>query len=100
MKTKNEKGTVFRVSFKLQISHRSKCSFILINFATDFFFKQRESPSDSQVVSRKRWKSSTSIICLFWWISKLSRRRSKLIYSVSVFTLYILTKIVNCDVKY
>ena len=50
----------------LHILHRSKCSFILINFATDFFFKQGEPPSAYKVVSRKRLKSPASIICLFW----------------------------------
>ena len=80
----------------LHISHRSKCSYILINFATDFFFRQGEPPSASKAVSRNRLKSSASIICLFWWMSKLSKRRWRLvktlICSVSVFAMYILAK--------
>ena len=44
------------------MSHRSKCYFILINFATDFFFKQGEPPSAFKDVSRKRLKSPASII--------------------------------------
>ena len=62
----------------LEVLHRSKCSFILVNFAIYFFFKQGELHLDSKVVSRKRLKSPASIICLFWWISKLSKRRWKL----------------------
>ena len=66
------------VFVSLEISHRSKCSFILINFATYFFFKQGVLHLDSKVLSRKRLKSPASIICLFWWISKLLRRKWKL----------------------
>ena len=80
----------------LQISHRSKCFFILTKFATVSFFKQTESPSASKVVSRKRLISAASVISLFWWISELSRKRwillKTLIFSVSSFALYISTK--------
>ena len=47
------------------MSQRSKCYLALINFATDFFFKQGDLPLASKVVSRKIVKSPASIICLF-----------------------------------
>ena len=77
------------------MSQRSNCSFVLINFAADFFFKQGDLPLASKVVSRKILKSPASVISLFWWISKLLRKSwklfSTLMWSVSVFALYRLT---------
>ena len=61
----------------LQLSHRSKVSFIIINSAIYLFFEQGEPLLISKVVSSKRFKSRASIIRLFWRISKLSRRRCR-----------------------
>ena len=52
--------------YEPQMLDRSKCSFVLINFAKGFFFKQGEHSLASKVVPRKRSKSPASIICLFW----------------------------------